>query len=38
MGGGGDNIHSTREILKIKDLVNGTKVIYDVVSKLAKEN
>lgn len=34
---GGDNIHSTKENLKIKDLVNGTKIIYDVVINLARE-
>ncbi len=34
-GPGGHSIHSTREFINIKEMVNGTKVIYDVVLEIA---
>ena len=36
-GVGGHHIHSIREFIKIKDLVNGTKIIYDATLDLAGE-
>ncbi|OIP22305.1 peptidase M20 [bacterium CG_4_10_14_0_2_um_filter_33_32] len=36
-GAAGDNIHTTDESLRIKDLVNGTKIIHDTILELAKE-